>query len=144
MKQYLLPAIAGILAISANIVVAAPKDDSHEPQRKVESKGHEHDKQPEKSSNKGPVKAQSKQPAKSYSKAPVKAKSKAPDRGHNSWNDRLEVRAQVRLQKLGYYRGAIDGDFGRGSRAALVRFQQGKRLRQSGVLDSATIRALGI
>ncbi|MEP2777631.1 MAG: peptidoglycan-binding domain-containing protein [Luteolibacter sp.] len=128
MKQYLLPAIAGILALSANLVVAAPRGKSPEPPRKVESKGPDHGK-----------------PAtKSYSKAPVKPQIKGPVKGHSSWNDRIEVRAQRRLQALGFYRGAIDGDFGRGSRAALVKFQRGKHLRPTGVLDAMTIRALGI
>ncbi|MGJ8635066.1 MAG: peptidoglycan-binding domain-containing protein [Luteolibacter sp.] len=119
MKQYLLPAIAGIFALSSNIMVAAPHSDF------TRSKA------PEKSSDRGySNKGSSKSHGKSY--------------GHSSWNDRIEVRAQMRLKRLGYYRGAIDGDFGRGSRAALVRFQHSKRLRPTGSLDSKTIRALGI
>lgn len=55
---------------------------------------------------------------------------------------RLEARAQLRLRELGFYRGPIDGDFGRGSRAALSRFQHSRGLRPSGVLTAATIRAL--
>ncbi len=59
-------------------------------------------------------------------------------RGH----DRIEVRAQVRLKRLGYYHGPIDGNFGRGSRAALIRFQRHNGLRPTGSLDRWTIRAL--
>ncbi|YCM46904.1 peptidoglycan-binding protein (plasmid) [Verrucomicrobiaceae bacterium 227] len=122
MKKYLIPAIAGILALSANIVVAAPKGNSPPPPHKV------HSKIPAKPS----VKSHHKGPAQSHGKA------------QSNWNSRIEVRAQVRLQKLGYYRGKIDGIFGRGSRAALVKFQRGKRLKATGTLDKMTIRALGI
>jgi len=54
----------------------------------------------------------------------------------------LQARAQLRLRELGYYHGPIDGDFGRGSRRALVRFQRDHRLAMSGWLDPYTIRAL--
>ena len=57
---------------------------------------------------------------------------------------RTEARAQQRLRELGYYRGPIDGDFGRGSRAALSRFQRDRGLRPTGWLDERTIRALRI
>lgn len=56
--------------------------------------------------------------------------------------DRIEYRAQLRLRQLGYYRGRIDGDFGRGSRQALARFQRHHGLRPTGWLDGRTIRAL--
>ncbi len=59
-------------------------------------------------------------------------------RGH----DRLEKRAQARLRDLGFYRGPIDGDFGRGSRAALSRFQHSRGLRATGTLTDSTIHAL--
>jgi hypothetical protein len=53
-----------------------------------------------------------------------------------------EARAQLRLRELGYYRGPIDGSFGRGSQSALVRFQRDHRLRPTGWLDERTRRAL--
>ncbi len=59
-------------------------------------------------------------------------------------HQRLEVKAQVKLKQLGYYYGRIDGDFGRGSRTALVRFQRDHRLPMTGRLDARTIRALRI
>jgi hypothetical protein len=62
--------------------------------------------------------------------------------GHGRPSDRLEWKAQVRLKKLGYYRGPVDGDFGRGSRAALASFQRRNGLRPTGQLDGRTIRAL--
>jgi hypothetical protein len=55
-----------------------------------------------------------------------------------------EARAQQRLRELGYYRGPIDGSFGRGSRDSLARFQRDNRIRPSGSLDERTIRALRI
>lgn len=54
------------------------------------------------------------------------------------------ARAQSRLRELGYYRGPVDGDFGRGSRAALARFQRDRGLRPTGSLDERTLRALRI
>ncbi len=63
---------------------------------------------------------------------------------HHRSHQRLEVKAQTRLRQLGYYHGRIDGDFGRGSRAALVRFQRDYRLPMTGRLDARTIRALRI
>lgn len=67
----------------------------------------------------------------------------APGYGRPS-HHRLEVRAQIRLRQLGYYRGPIDGAFGKGSRAALFRFQRDHRLPMTGRLDVRTIRALRI
>ncbi len=59
-------------------------------------------------------------------------------------HDRIEFKAQLRLKKLGYYRGPVDGDFGRGSRAALAGFQRRNGLRPTGSLDGRTIKALRI
>ena len=60
-------------------------------------------------------------------------------RGHGM---SLEAKAQMRLRQLGFYRGPVDGAFGRGSRSALVRFQYRSGLRPTGSLDYRTIRAL--
>lgn len=68
--------------------------------------------------------------------------SRGYDRGPS--HQRVEARAQLRLRQLGYYRGPIDGQFGRGSRNALVRFQRDHRLQRTGMLDWRTLRALGI
>ena len=121
MKQYILPVIAGVFALSSSIVVAAPRGDSHRPPEKFQNKSSDRG-----FSNKGSDKSY----GKSYKKS--------------SWNDRVEVRAQMRLKRLGFYRGSVDGAFGRGSRAALLRFQHSKHLRPTGSLDSRTLRALGI
>jgi hypothetical protein len=56
----------------------------------------------------------------------------------------VATQAQVRLRQLGYYRGSIDGIIGRGSRSAIVRFQQDRWLPVTGSLDSRTLRALGV
>ena len=53
-----------------------------------------------------------------------------------------ETKAQIRLRELGYYRGAIDGDFGRQSTRALVRYQRDHRLPVSARLDRRTLRSL--
>jgi len=54
----------------------------------------------------------------------------------------LQARAQLRLRQMGYYHGPVDGEFGRGSRRALVRFQRDHRLAVTGWLDVQTQRAL--
>lgn len=64
------------------------------------------------------------------------------DRGRRPMS--TEARAQLKLRELGYYRGPIDGSFGRSSKAALVRFQRDRHLRQTGWLDERTRRALRI
>ena len=66
------------------------------------------------------------------------------DRDHGRRPMSTSARAQLRLRELGYYRGPIDGAFGRGSQAALVRFQRDSRLRPTGYLDERTRRALRI
>ena len=66
------------------------------------------------------------------------------DRDHGRRPMSTAARAQQRLRELGYYRGPIDGSFGRGSQAALVRFQRDHRLRPTGWLDERTRRALRI
>ena len=55
-----------------------------------------------------------------------------------------ETKAQIRLRELGYYHGAIDGDFGRQSTRALVRYQRDKHLPVSARLDTRTLRSLRI
>ncbi|MGN0778647.1 MAG: D-alanyl-D-alanine carboxypeptidase family protein [Aristaeellaceae bacterium] len=50
-----------------------------------------------------------------------------------------EVKAlQARLQTLGYYQGEIDGQFGNGTRAAVILFQQQHGLDADGVVGEAT------
>lgn len=63
---------------------------------------------------------------------------------HHHHGMSLQARAQARLRRLGYYHGPVDGDFGPGSRRALVRFQRDSGLAVTGWLDVRTQRSLGI
>jgi len=51
-------------------------------------------------------------------------------------------RIQRRLQELGFYRGAIDGDFGGETEIAVRQFQRQQRLEVDGTVGSNTWRAL--
>jgi peptidoglycan hydrolase-like protein with peptidoglycan-binding domain len=50
---------------------------------------------------------------------------------------------QRRLSQLGFYRGAADGVWGRGSQAAVERFQRARGLQPTGDLNPTTLAALG-
>ncbi len=54
------------------------------------------------------------------------------------------VEVQKRLQKLGYYDGAIDGIYGEGMKAALLNFKRENNLPVDHYVDWATYEALGI
>ena len=57
--------------------------------------------------------------------------------------DSAEVRnLQSRLKQLGYYAGAIDGDFGASTEAAVKAFQINNNLRADGIAGSGTLSAL--
>lgn len=51
---------------------------------------------------------------------------------------------QQKLQDLGYYRGALDGRFGAGTRQAVMNFQRDNRLRADGIVGPLTYAALGV
>lgn len=51
---------------------------------------------------------------------------------------------QVRLKELGYYQGPVDGRFGKGMRAAVLRFQRDRGLQPTGLVRYDTYRALGL
>jgi hypothetical protein len=54
------------------------------------------------------------------------------------------VEVQKRLKVLGYYNGAIDGIYGEGMKAALLKFKMDKGLAHNHYVDWATYKALGI
>ena len=67
----------------------------------------------------------------------------------NSCNDyfdnhlvRSDIMMQIVLKSYGYYDGNIDGDFGSGSKKALVLFQGANNLSPDGVLDQKTCKLL--
>jgi hypothetical protein len=55
----------------------------------------------------------------------------------------LPAIVQQQLAKRGYYKGAIDGQFGPASRSALSRFQHKNGLQETGRIDEPTLMALG-
>ena len=63
---------------------------------------------------------------------------------YGSYSDSLAVDVQRELRRRGYYRGAIDGDIGPGSRAAIRAYQYDRGLSATGRIDSSLLRALGI
>lgn len=61
-----------------------------------------------------------------------------------STNNSLAAEVQSALKRRGYYRGAIDGDIGSGSRAAIRAYQRDRGLSVTGRIDSALLRSLRI
>lgn len=61
-----------------------------------------------------------------------------------AYAESLLVSAQVRLARLGYYRGAIDGDFGPQTSRALRNYQIDYGLPVTGRLDGRTLASLGV
>ena len=51
---------------------------------------------------------------------------------------------QIELQRQGYYRGAVDGDFGPLTQEALANYQADHGLQVSATVDRQTLRALGL
>lgn len=68
----------------------------------------------------------------------------APRSYASSYNDELSVEVQQALKRRGYYRGAIDGDIGPGSRSAIRAYQADRGLAVTGRIDSQLLNALGI
>jgi hypothetical protein len=54
------------------------------------------------------------------------------------------MRAQVELENMGYYSGKVDGRLGARTHTAILLFQHDKGLAETGVLNEATLHALGI
>lgn len=54
------------------------------------------------------------------------------------------MKVQVELTSLGYYKGEIDGDIGPASTAALKAFQHDRGLSETGAINDATLKSLGV
>ena len=63
---------------------------------------------------------------------------------YSSYSDSLAADVQRELRRRGYYRGAIDGDIGPGSRSAIRDYQYDRGLSATGRIDSSLLRSLGI
>ena len=68
----------------------------------------------------------------------------APGRVAPSTSGTVARSVQAALQNRGYYAGAIDGQFGPESQQAIARFQQANGLKPTGLINSSTLRALGL
>jgi Putative peptidoglycan binding domain len=58
--------------------------------------------------------------------------------------DQVIVNVQNALKELGYYAGDVNGSLGVNTRRALTAYQQDYGLDATGVVDEATVRALGL
>ena len=58
--------------------------------------------------------------------------------------DQVIVNVQQALKQLGYYAGDVNGSLGVSTRNALTAYQQDSGLDATGVVDEATVRALGL
>ena len=56
----------------------------------------------------------------------------------------LAVQVQRKLKRLGYYNGAVDGEVGRGTRAAIRVYQEENGLEANGQIDRPLLRSLGL
>ena len=61
---------------------------------------------------------------------------------HNGSKGEKVWKMQERLQQLGYYQGTLDGEFGPGTREAVVAFQQKNGLAADGLAGEETQRVL--
>jgi hypothetical protein len=82
----------------------------------------------------------------SYSSGPRYYSSYPAYRSYSSYRNvsSLEAVVQQELRQQGYYRGAIDGDIGPASRAAIRSYQADNGLSVTGRIDSQLLRALGV
>ena len=49
---------------------------------------------------------------------------------------------QKKLKSLGYYSGSVDGDYGAGTKKAVMAFQKANGLKQTGNVNSATLKKM--
>lgn len=62
----------------------------------------------------------------------------------SGYDDDLAEDVQRALARRGYYRGAIDGDVGPGTRGAIREYQYRHRLEVTGRIDRSLLRSLGL
>ena len=79
-----------------------------------------------------------------YETAPVVVAPRPVVVGREVAGGDVVVEAQRALARKGYYRGAVDGDLGPRSRAAIREWQADCRLPITGQLDAATLRSLAV
>jgi hypothetical protein len=60
------------------------------------------------------------------------------------YSDDLAVDVQSALRRRGFYRGAVDGDVGPGTRQAIRSYQYSRGLTVTGRIDRPLLRSLGI
>jgi hypothetical protein len=65
-------------------------------------------------------------------------------RYYSSYSSNAAVDVQRELRRRGYYRGAIDGDVGPGTRAAIRAYQYNRGLAVTGRIDNSLLRSLGV
>jgi peptidoglycan hydrolase-like protein with peptidoglycan-binding domain len=69
----------------------------------------------------------------------------APGRiGQTSTGNSAARSVQSALQTRGFYNGGIDGEFGPQSQQALAQFQQANGLKVTGLIDSSSLKSLGL
>lgn len=78
-----------------------------------------------------------------YQQAPVIV-TPAPTYYSSNYGPNVLVSAQSRLYRLGYYRGAVDGEFGPQTSRAIQHYQVDNGLPVTGRLDGRTLASLGI
>jgi peptidoglycan hydrolase-like protein with peptidoglycan-binding domain len=82
-------------------------------------------------------------PAPTPAPAPQPAPAAAPQPVFALSSDSVRM-VQARLHQLGFYNGAVDGEWGGGSQTALQAFQQAHGLPADGHLNGASVQAMGI
>jgi His-Xaa-Ser repeat protein HxsA len=81
-------------------------------------------------------------PSYSYSERVYRGVPASPS--YSSYSDELAVDVQRELRRRGYYRGAIDGDVGPGTRAAIRAYQDDRGMSVTGRIDRNLLRSLGV
>ena len=81
-------------------------------------------------------------PTPAPTQAPTAVPTEAPGALSSGAKGQMVTDLQTRLQALGYYTGKIDGDFGSGTKSAVILFQQVNGLEADGIAGQKTLSAL--